>query len=688
MSAAHLLQGRGNGLAEHKLAAERNLIARRHGIFLHIIGNSVADGSLRGVIADISGFDGIHTRGGGRPGDGCRATFRGGQQSRDGAGGGVGDLEGHIAAAGGSVGCFNAGRQTDLAAQSAGTGISRRSQRRFGFGYAYGEGSDVGVDHGGVWRSGSLRDPAAVLGAVHALCNIVQGQCACVISGHIGAGGDRLPRAVAVFPGLPRIGDDAAGSGDGRCGEGGLADAAHVDRPVSGLLLDLRQCLTGVDGGHRHRLGISGAQTLIADGPDGEVVPGAGVQPLADETGLGAVHSAKQIILIILCFIRVIPEDLVFDRGVIARLPFQGHAVGVGGGGQVLGNAGGLVDAVDDIAHHGHLVAADQNVPGGELPLEAVIRVPGRDIGHGAGPTDPGCDDLCGFLAFGIAVACADHKTQGAGAAADLNVVGIALGKGLAVLHGDLLRDDGVALRGQDGRIKGNAHTAVAVDLPFGAGVGLGLAGHHIDDAAAVDDGVAQQLRGGVVVLHGYDGIAGRIGHADSGGGDRYAACVENIVVVQGDRRSDHDHLVGAAAGLIADGGGIGMLCRVGFGPLIVVGGLEFNRAELYAEHRDVLGEGHIGAHGVGHRVGEGVSCAGGGTETGDAHVLIVVQQVFKIGAGLQNGHDFRVGKDVFLAGVAHDHAVVVVGVGGGQHHPAKGVGIALRKFETQITAF
>ena len=139
--------------------------------------------------------------------------------------------------------------------------------------------------------------------------------------------------------------------------------------------------------------------------------------------------------------------------------------------------------------------------------------------------------------------------------------------------------------------------------------------------------------------------------------------------MIKDDRCGDHDHLVGAAAGLIADGGFIGMTYLVGFRPLIVVGGLEFNGGNLYAEHREVLGEGHIGAHGVAYRVGEGASCTGGGTESGDANVFVIVQQVFKIGAGLQDGHDFRVGKDVFLAGVAHDHAVIGVGVGGGQHH-------------------
>ena len=45
-----------------------------------------------------------------------------------------------------------------------------------------------------------------------------------------------------------------------------------------------------------------------------------------------------------------------------------------------------------------------------------------------------------------MTVACADHKAGGTGSSADLNVVGIALGKGLALLPVHFLGNDGVAL--------------------------------------------------------------------------------------------------------------------------------------------------------------------------------------------------------------------------------------------------
>ena len=173
-------------------------------------------------------------------------------------------------------------------------------------------------------------------------------------------------------------------------------------------------------------------------------------------------------------------------------------------------------------------------------------------------------------------------------------------------------------------------------------------------------------------------------------GSNRCTVRSENIVVVKDDRCRNHDRLVGAAAGLIADGGFIGMTYLVGFGPLIIVGGLEFNGSNVYhAEEGEFLGEGHIGTHCVAYCVCVSASRAVGGTETGDANIFIIVQQVFKIGAGQQDGHDFGVGKEVFLACVAHDQAVIGVGVGGGQHHPAKGVGIAItiRVDETRTTA-
>ena len=150
--------------------------------------------------------------------------------------------------------------------------------------------------------------------------------------------------------------------------------------------------------------------------------------------------------MIIFFFLRVIPENIVFDRRVVARFPLQCHAVGAGSGGQVLGNTGGLVHAADNIAHHGYFVAAHLNVPGGKLPLEAVIRVSGGDIRHGAGAADLTCDGRGFVAALGMLVVCADHKAAGAAAAADRNVMGIALGKGLTVLLGNFLRDDGIAL--------------------------------------------------------------------------------------------------------------------------------------------------------------------------------------------------------------------------------------------------
>ena len=225
-----------------------------------------------------------------------------------------------------------------------------------------------------------------------------------------------------------------------------MPGAAHIDRPINGLLLNARQFLIGADGRHCHRLGIFGAQPSFTNSADGEIIPGAGIESLADEAGLSAVHCADQIILIFLLFLRVIPEDIVFDRGVIAMIPCQLHAVAAGCGGQVLGNTWGLVYIVDNIAHHRHLVTANLNVPGGKLPLEAVIRVSGGNICHGAGTADLRSDGLCAVAAPGMTVACADHKAAGTGSSADLNVVGIARGKGLALLPVHFLGNDGVAL--------------------------------------------------------------------------------------------------------------------------------------------------------------------------------------------------------------------------------------------------
>ena len=210
LTIAHRLQGRGNGLAVHKVAVQRDLIAGRISVFLHIIGNRFADGGFRGAVAGISGSDGIDPLGEGRPGCGCAVV---GHQRRDIAGGGVGDLEGHIAAAGRLVVCRNAGTQVDIEAQRAVTAIRGRCQRRCGWGFAHCEGGGSGVDHGGVWCRASLGDSAAVLGAVHAFCKTVEVQRTGGVSGHIGAGGNGLPGTAAVIPPFPSIVDNAVGNG-------------------------------------------------------------------------------------------------------------------------------------------------------------------------------------------------------------------------------------------------------------------------------------------------------------------------------------------------------------------------------------------------------------------------------------------------------------------------------------------